>query len=395
MYKNRKRFISAGLILILFAGLTACSSEKKALSDVGANIAAERDKSEYLDIGILSEEKEIKYSTHTIQYGDYEEEIKLPANTMFRRWYLNYPLRVSTGGETVRMVQGNGYEMNSYGLANQGEVLAVIERNSDSVAELEAQLKLQRLQERYAKAKAEYETQREEKVKANALISDGYMKKADSILLERDALEWEYTARQYEAEILNAQEALKEIEQKMQFETIYAPKSGYYTFWDWTSDSEISVGTQLHDGDILCYYQPWDEVWFASESSQFQMKYGTKMICQIGADDELTSSVANATSEDLYGNLGSEFAYFKIDLDANEASSVWGPNKASIIVNEMEHVLLVPTAAVTEEGGIPYVTVVKPDGTFLKTGFVAGGHNSDYYWVVSGLEEGTEILLGE
>lgn len=393
MYKNRKRFISAGLIMILLAGLTACSTEKNTLSDVGTNLVEERDKSEYLDIGILSEEKEIKYSTYTVQYGDYEEEIKLLANSMYRQWYFNYPIRVSTGGETVRVAE----IVSTYVFANQGEALAVIERDIDPVAVLEAQLKLQRLQERYEKAKAEYETQREEKVKANALISDAYMKKADSILLERDALEWEHTARQYEAEILNARKALNEVEQKTQFETIYAPKSGYYNFVDWTSNSnlEVAVGTELQDGEVLCFYQPWEEVWFASENSQSQIKYGSKLTCQIGTDHEVTSSMASAPLADLYGNLGRELAYFKIDLDINEALSVWGPTKASIIVNEMEHVLLVPAAAVTEEKGIPYVTVVKPDGTFRKTGFVAGGHNSDYYWVLSGLEEGTEILLGE
>ena len=63
----------------------------------------------------------------------------------------------------------------------------------------------------------------------------------------------------------------------------------------------------------------------------------------------------------------------------------------SAVVREMDNVLLVPKAAVTEQNGHTYVNVVQEDGSVVARSFIAGGSDMEYYWVIDGLEEGMKL----
>ena len=57
----------------------------------------------------------------------------------------------------------------------------------------------------------------------------------------------------------------------------------------------------------------------------------------------------------------------------------------------MDDVLLVPKSAVKEVNRTLYVTVVEDNGVRRQQAFVSGGADSNNYWVVTGLTEGTKI----
>ena len=57
----------------------------------------------------------------------------------------------------------------------------------------------------------------------------------------------------------------------------------------------------------------------------------------------------------------------------------------------VDNVLLVPKAAVKEVNRTLYVTVVEDNGVRRQQAFVSGGADSNNYWVVTGLTEGTKI----
>lgn len=57
----------------------------------------------------------------------------------------------------------------------------------------------------------------------------------------------------------------------------------------------------------------------------------------------------------------------------------------------MDNVLIVPKAAVYENGGKTYVYIKDENGKVKAQFFVSGGYNDSYYWVVEGLTEGMEI----
>lgn len=59
----------------------------------------------------------------------------------------------------------------------------------------------------------------------------------------------------------------------------------------------------------------------------------------------------------------------------------------------MNNVVTVPKSAVTTVGGQTYVRVMEKNGEIVNRSFIAGGFNTDCYWVLEGLEEGTTICL--
>jgi len=67
--------------------------------------------------------------------------------------------------------------------------------------------------------------------------------------------------------------------------------------------------------------------------------------------------------------------------------------KVEAKIRVMKDVLLVPRNAVNDVGGKTYVYVKDENGGVKAQGFVAGGFNESYYYVVQGLSEGMEVCL--
>lgn len=65
--------------------------------------------------------------------------------------------------------------------------------------------------------------------------------------------------------------------------------------------------------------------------------------------------------------------------------------KVTVKVRSMEHVLLVPKAAVKENGGVATVTVKEDNGTVRKVDIITGGSDTSNYWIVDGIVEGTTV----
>ena len=78
----------------------------------------------------------------------------------------------------------------------------------------------------------------------------------------------------------------------------------------------------------------------------------------------------------------------------NKTGFFYGWDRYGIFFNavqEMRDVLLVPAKAVTKKDGVTYVKVVLDDGTVVNRSFIAGGGDSNYYWVIDGLTEGMKL----
>jgi len=83
----------------------------------------------------------------------------------------------------------------------------------------------------------------------------------------------------------------------------------------------------------------------------------------------------------------------EIEGSTRNSEGWWSITRVSVSASlrNMENVLLLPKAAVKQKNSAVYVTVTEKDGTVRDQAFVAGGSDSSYYWVVSGLEEGMSI----
>ncbi|WP_345607227.1 HlyD family efflux transporter periplasmic adaptor subunit [Pseudonocardia adelaidensis] len=67
--------------------------------------------------------------------------------------------------------------------------------------------------------------------------------------------------------------------------------------------------------------------------------------------------------------------------------------RATVVTEELDNVLTVPSSAVRQEDGRPTVTVVDPDGSQKSVPFEAGKVGADRTQVLSGLREGQQVLL--
>lgn len=71
----------------------------------------------------------------------------------------------------------------------------------------------------------------------------------------------------------------------------------------------------------------------------------------------------------------------------------WYAFDVNATIREMNDVIVVPKKAVQDINGRTYVSVIDENGKITTRSFIAGGYNSEYYWVVDGLTEGMEVCL--
>lgn len=420
MLLNKKTMKILCLLLPLSALLSSCADPKQVSSSGTTDLTVEKEEKDYLDTEIIKKKKETSeaYEIHVIGYGDFVEE-ELNADSIMGN-YLEDTLRAELGEDTMTvvntdlLVQDWGYQ------AMQGDVLMTVEMDVEEADILEARLKLQRLQNSFERAKTEFAQQREEAIAENDQIGDKYEFQAGCFLLERDALEWENTVRNYERQIAEAQKRVNQLEKWKNTTTITAPESGFYYLDTTGEDGGLKPGDTLKSGDIICKMRisTLEQVDIL-DNKENKWEYGAKVLFETSGKNitgemetsEWEGRIASGSVKDLYGNLdvrkadsSDSLLMPSIQTFSNPAFSLsraisedafFGQTKAKGSIKEMKQVLLVPARAVTVEEEIPYVTVIKPDGGFLKTGFIAGGHNDEYYWVFSGLEEGTEILMSK
>ncbi len=386
MFRN-KRYAGISLLVCMCCLGCGCSLNDSLFSDTGSRIETTREKTDYLDLSVLesTEEATQTYETAVLNYGTFTTSAM--AATYNRGFYVTSPVRAKVERGTMTYVSTL---VANYQQVEKGTEIAKVEIKVDPVDIQEAQTKLTRLRERYQRAKNEYVAQRNADIVKNNAITDAYEKRAGEVLLERSALEWENTCRDYEQQIREMSETVTELRNAASTTTIVADKSGNIIL----PKTPYKNGDTIEDGDVICGIISLDDLYFVAGNEKMDFRYGMEFDWNITQfKDSLKGKMVNATSADLYGNLDTSSAYFQVSLPEEADSKRITNAKISGNLKTMEHVLLVPAKAVTVEEDKTYVTVVGDDGALLKTGFVAGGANSEYYWVLSGLKEGTTVLV--
>lgn len=176
-------------------------------------------------------------------------------------------------------------------------------------------------------------------------------------------------------------------------------------------DGVITEITSQESGELLSYNQ-WlgrladDQSCFVMvEDNDGKLTYGTTVEVSYQDDSGTQKTeecqVVTVNPKMLDKSLQSGYAIVKLPLEvaAEIAGSRrnnegwWSLSRVSIkaSLRSVDNVLLVPKKAVTEVNHTLYVTVVEENGARRQQAFVSGGADSDNYWVVTGLTEGTKI----
>lgn len=385
-------------LLLLTVCCSACGASNKLITDTGSGGQKEIPREEYLNVEALSTQPGQtlggQYKVYTLATGTFEEAA---LNQTVNRTYINTPtVRVETEGETVRLGE---YKASYMEHVEAGEVIATIYTEVDKIAIEEAELKINRLEEKLAQAEADMrkelaalEKQKKEliaELEKKGEPTDGSEVKILDIRCQQRQLSWEYEKQGYEQEIQDAEEALDKLKGNGELSQITAPVAGNVIY-----ETKYVSGYELQDGDYICYILADDTLYVDMDRQGELFGFGMTMSFAT-LTGEVTGRVISGGDKALYGNLNTGKTVFVLDYEEEIAPGPQTNNRSYAMkgnIRTVNNVVLVPRQAVTAESDEYFVTVLKEDGSLLKTEFIPGGSNGDYYWVLDGLTEGMQII---
>ena len=383
-----RRLLLTALLLGLFGLLLQSCTIKNPVkgADLESSII---DKSMYLDTSALekTDEDNLGYQTVTVEKGSFYNEFSSKAELFFPNSKLI--IAESEYGDVVF----EEYTIEEGAYVQKGEAIAKVHIESDSVDVTEKQLELQRLQESLVTKEADWVTWDKE-------TQDDIKEMTDHYEYEIALLNYHATVTLHEQEreaildgIADLEEVIADLQSAAQVSEIVAPISGYV--WEL---EDIVGGDVLKQDTSLGKIIMLDCIYLKVKEASDMLSYGKQVDIIVktgGKIQTFTGEVISLSDMNLLKSMQTEAAYIKVNVDP---ASILGVGMINLInvttkTRTMNDVLLVEKDAVTVDNDITYVTALLPDGSLVKKGFISGGNNNTYYWVLSGLEEGTKIVM--
>lgn len=409
MCRNKRK--TTVLVLALSLLLTGCGVLDTFVTDAGSGENVSIAPEDYLMTDALEQGKQSVdklYNVITLSKSTYEE---VADNQAMERSYINSPIlqldvdgRAATFGEYV--VQSDYVE--------EGDVIAIVHVEVDDLVLEETQLRLQRLQERYQAAEVQMQKDLQEILDQKAITYNDYKKNILDIQYKQRQSDWEYTKFDYEHQIEDTKEELDELARVGEIYEVKADRAGFVSI-----ENRYASGYELWDGAYICHILDNEHVYSAIERQADQFYYGMEVVLN-ARGEKVKAKVVSGGSWALYGNLESGRAANQGNKSALEAafeeyyglSESVSPRAIFLLEFEedvsdqknmknmmlqanlktIENVITIPEKAVTQQDDQYYVTVLKEDGSLLKTEFIPGGSNGDEFWVLDGLTEGMQIV---
>lgn len=380
------RRIVVAVLLAAVLAMAGCGQTGSVFTDAGTDVALAPDKSQYLDLSALEGDTEDgwnSYSAYTLTYGTFSTQIPtLRANVrMLEVCCVRAQYSVGTMRLKQLLVERNQY-------VTAGTPVAEVSMELDAVDLKELERRLLRLQERYAAAQAEFLESQEEREAQFARWDP--QRSIDKIRYDQAQLDFDQTAAGYERQIAELQKQIAELTGLAGQTQILAERDGYVL-----DMAFLQKGQRLENGTALIWLAPADKFYLEFTDQLEHYGYGNRVTLLAGETQRAESYDAMVVSA-VGGVLSSRWDLSVSRLDGDyELSELLGHGPFNVTgeTNVMENVLLVPSEAVTVEKQKYYVTVLGEDGSMIRTQFIPGGSNADYYWVFDGLEEGTTIAV--
>lgn len=391
MFRNKKTCIK----LFLFGTAllaSACTDGGKLITDTGSGKQSEISREEYLDQDALNlppEQREAEnYRVHVLEKGIYTDQ---GVNQVFFRYITSTSiLWLDMEADSAQYAGGTSNQMQYLGqYVEPGEVIAQIEVDYDELQLDETELKLTRLQERYARGKEKLAKDLEDMQVERTMIYNDYERMVIDVRCRQMQLDWEMESRVYERQIAETQKLLQSLNESGAVQEVKADRAGYVIYAGWREED-----SDLKDGDYICHIVSPDYYSFDAEAQSDQFDYGKKL--EFKSEPGLTGTVVSGGSRALYGNLDLGKVVIRVDSDEQDTPKTRMENNDLITdgsKNKVENVVLVPKEAVSVQEDRYFVTVLKEDGSLLKTEFIPGGSNQEVYWVWDGLTEGMKIII--
>lgn len=382
-----KRMMALLLGLAMITSLAGCGSSNSLVTDSGSGGQQEIPIEEYLNTDVLGQEAvqaDNLYKIHTLEKGDFKEEA---LRQVLRRSYLNIPT-IHLDLDEVQGTFGE-YFVEHMQYVEEGDVIATIHTEVDEIALSELEIRLQRLQERYQAAEAQMNEDMEELTKEGNRIADETKREIHLLRMQQRQMDWENEKYNFESRIAETKEDLQKLTQVGEVYEVTAPSEGYVLY-----NKRYTAGEEIKDGDYVCHIMKSSVIYVSTNSQAADFHYGMDVEFE-NRTGMTPATVVNGGVWALYGNLDTGDAIFRLDFDMDlKDLNTTALNNLTLTGNlrEIKNVILVPKEAVTVDDGEYFVTVLKDDGSLLRTEFIPGGDNTESYWVLEGLTEGMKIV---
>ncbi len=376
-------------ILISTIILTGCGfGELK--TDVGIKSVQEVDPTQYLDMNALSKVQEgdaetEKYTLYTLGKGTYTKPVL--AIQLYRAMVSFTPVISKVQGTTMKLVD---YPVTTFDYVEEGEVLANVIVEGDTIAISAMKKQRDRLVERFADAAEKNDSDRQNKLIAYLYPADIYAKSINTLELEQFDRTWQYTKANFEKQIKALEEEIQKETDNINSTSIKAPIAGVCIF-----DKKLNAGDSIENHTLICNIVPYEPIYMTGENKDNFFQYGMNLdykVANYDLPEGTTGKIIGGTSNLLYGNLDTSDIIVQLAVDAGKVPKLMSVQGTGDI-DQIENCVLVPNSAVTVKETRYYVTLYKEDGTTLKSEFIPGGTNGTFYWVLSGLNEGMVVLI--
>ncbi len=384
----RSKKLTVCLLGMAVATAFSGCSLKNVFSDTGSSRQEQINREDYLKTDALgqseTENGNKNYKVYTLELGDFEEEAR---KQTLKRCFINAPtIRLDVDGMEARF----GEYIANYGeYVEKGDVIATVYTEVDTVAIEEAKIHADRLRERYAAAETQMQADLQDILDAKGINYNYYEQQIYDVQYKQRQQDWELEKFNFEAQIKAADKTLNKLTKIGSVYEIKATESGYVSM-----ETKYAAGTKLKDGAVICQILNNNVIYAKGTQQTEEFAYGmeTEITTPQGTTPAL---VVNGGSRILYGNLDKGETVFRLEIaDGQQSEVLTGYNNLVLNgeVKTIHNVVTIPKKAVTEKDGKYFVTVLKEDGTLLKTQFLPGGSNLDVYWVMDGLTAGTQIV---
>lgn len=359
-------------VYVLKDGVSVYTSVKTGLTDgqyteIVSGISRE-------DKVLVDDIKTFGKSTATISYGTFH-------NSFEGIGYMYYPDSTAVGNTSE---YGTMYlqdmKVAQYQHVEKGDVICTVRVVPDSIALDRAQTELKRLNERMQDLKDDVDKE----------------ETADQREVREKAI-----AQKLE-DIQKVQEKIAEIQKDASIKALYADKTGIVL-----SIENLEKESILSMNQMVVQIANEDTCYVIVEDKNQLLNYGNEVTITYsdlsGKECQTQGMVAKMNNAGVSQNLQMDWALVLLPKEVIGDMSVtvqggdgwWNRSMFDVdaTIREMQNVLIVPKKAVTDINGQTYVDVMDEDGNVITTGFIAGGYDSENYWVVEGLTEGMKVCL--
>ena len=385
MFKNKMIYAR---LLGSIVTMSGCGLKEFFITDTGSGKQSSVLKEDYLDLKALEESPvtdENKYKIVTLETGEYgEDDFKQTVN----RDYFGSVLSLDITGEGIKFGE---YYVSTGDRVKKGDDIAYVYTEADEISIDEAKLSLKRLQDEYARAIRDNEEaikDLEDELWGNYTEVEKEVMRIELKRLRDERTHLDYT---YSGRIDSMKKDISKKEKVGHIYKIKADRDGFIYL-----GGKTKSGTKMSYGDYIANLIDPSDIFITinKQSEEFVYGQGLNINTKVGP---MPATVVSGGVHGLYGNLDDGNVTFKLVDDGSDnyrslSLSFYDSMAVVADLRRKHNVVLVPKAAVVSENGAYYVNVYdEEDGTILKTRFIPGGKNNDYYWVIDGLTAGTKV----